>query len=56
MRVIVVRQGNYKSMWPGKIVYEAKDDNDAMKFISDNLDKYGHLYIDYVRKEKLNEH
>jgi hypothetical protein len=52
MRVTVVRQGPYKSWYPGKIVYEAKDDNDAFKFIQDNLDKYNHLYIDYVRKEK----
>ena len=53
MRVTVVRVGPYKSWFPGQIVYEAKDDNDALKFIENNLNKYKHLYIDTVRKEKL---
>lgn len=54
MMVSVVRQGTYKSWNPGKIVYEGKDDNDCLKFIEKNLDKYNHLYIDYVRKENKN--
>lgn len=53
MRVTVVRQGQFKTWNPGRIVYEAKDDNDALKFIHNNLDKYKHLYIDYVKKARI---
>lgn len=53
MMVSVVRQGTYKSWNPGKIVYEGKDDNDCLKFIEKNLDKYGHLYIDSVKKVRV---
>lgn len=53
MMVDVVRQGPYKSWFPGQIVYEGKSVNDCMEFIHKNLYKYKKLYVDRVRKEKL---